>query len=234
MLEIVNESQQKLLLERTSLKSNEIYSINKKFNDHMLNVGKLDKLSVPKELLIKINKQKNIRIWYSSKTSEDLNMYLYILNLIYKKNNNINVYAIDIYKQNNKYYSLSECSEEEIENLLQYKNKLSHKDLKTFSDIWDKLVEENADLRLIIDGKLTSLPLTYLTNKLLNKLSSYKEIEESKFISLFKIETSHLIDNYYTIEDIISKLIKEHKIIIKRKKLISNIKTNIIAINYNI
>ena len=145
MLEIVNESQQKLLLERTSLKSNEIYSINKKFNDHMLNVGKLDKLSVPKELLIKINKQKNIRIWYSSKTSEDLNMYLYILNLIYKKNNNINVYAIDIYKQNNKYYSLSECSEEEIENLLQYKNKLSHKDLKTFSDIWDKLVKENAD-----------------------------------------------------------------------------------------
>lgn len=49
-----------------------------------------------KKLITKINTNQNIRIWYSRQTSEVLNMYLYIVNLIFKSKIKNNINIIDV------------------------------------------------------------------------------------------------------------------------------------------
>lgn len=129
----------------------------------------------PKEeyntLVEKIANYEEIRIWYSSFASEDLNTYYYLVNYLSDKNKII--YKCDVCNGCN--FSLGCYTSDEIDNLLLNTKKLTQEEIINISLSWEQLKEENADLRLIQDNKLVSYNFNFLDNKILEKLSSYKE-----------------------------------------------------------
>ena len=183
MLEIAISGTDRLVLTKSNL-----------FNDNdiidfsvLLTYGKIKKIETkehkkvslnefsPKEeynkLAEKIANYDEIRIWYSSGDSEDLNTYYYLVN--YLSNKNKIIYSCDVCNGCN--FSLGCYTSDEIENLLLNTKKLTQEEIVNLSLIWKQLEEENADLRLIEDDKLISHNFNFLDNKILEKLSAYKE-----------------------------------------------------------
>jgi len=122
-------------------------------------------------LIEKINNYNEIRIWYSSCDSEDLNTYYYLVN--YLSNKNKTIYSCDVCNESN--FSLGCYTSDEINNLLLSTKKLTQEEIGNISLNWRQLEEENSDLRLIEDNKLISHNFSFLDNKILKELSTYKE-----------------------------------------------------------
>ena len=179
MLEITISRTDRSVLARTNL-----------FNDNdvidfslLFTYGKLNKIEAkeykkvsfsefsPKEeynsLIDKIANYGEIRIWYSSCDSEDLNTYYYLVNYLSDKNKIIYSCECD--------YSLACYTPDEINNLLLNTKKLAKEEIINISLSWKQLEKENADLRLIEDNKLVSHDYDFLDNKILEKLNTYME-----------------------------------------------------------
>ena len=123
------------------------------------------------ELVEKIADYNEIRIWYSSCDSEDLNTYYYLVNYLNSKNKII--YSLDVYNECNS--SLGCYAYEEVGKLLLNTKKLTKEEIINISSNWKQLEKENADLRLVEDNKLISHDFDFLDNIILEKLNSYKE-----------------------------------------------------------
>lgn len=183
MLEITISATDRLVLTKSNL-----------FNDNdvidfsiLLTYGKINKIETkehkkvslaefsPKEEYItlaeKIANYNEIRIWYSSCDSEDLNTYYYVVNYLRDKNKII--YSCDVC--NGRNFSLGCYPSDEIDNLLLNTKKLTKEEIINISLSWKQLEKENADLRVIEDNKLVSHDFDVLDNKILEKLNTYKE-----------------------------------------------------------
>ena len=179
MLEITISRTDRSVLARTNLFNNDDvidFSL-------LFTYGKLDKIEEkeykkvslsefsPKEEYIsfveKIANYEEIRIWYSSCDSEDLNTYYYLVNYLSDKNKIIYSCECD--------YSLACYSSDEINSLLSNTKKLIKEEIINISLCWKQLEKENADLRLIEDNKLVSRDYDFLDNKILEKLNTYVE-----------------------------------------------------------
>lgn len=129
----------------------------------------------PKEeytkLVKKLANYDEIRIWYSSCNCEDVNTYYYIVN--YLSNKNKIIYSCDVCNECD--FSLGCYTSDDIEELLLNTKKLTEEEIINIGLRWKQLEEENADLRLIEDNKLVSHNFNFLDNKILEKLSIYKE-----------------------------------------------------------
>ena len=179
MLEITISATDRLVLTKSNL-----------FNDNdvidfsiLLTYGKINKIETkehkkvslaefsPKEEYItlaeKIANYNEIRIWYSSCDSEDLNTYYYVVNYLRDKNKII--YSCDVC--NGRNFSLGCYPSDEIDNLLLNTKKLTKEEIINISLSWKQLEKENADLRVIEDNKLVSHDFDVLDNKILEKLN---------------------------------------------------------------
>ena len=130
-------------------------------------------------LVEKIADYDEIRIWYSSCDSEDLNTYYYLVNYLSDKNKII--YSCDVCNECN--FSLGCYSSDEIHKLLLNTKKLMKEEIVNISLSWKQLEKENADLRLVEDNKLVSHNFSFLDNKILKKLKDYKEPVKYFFLS---------------------------------------------------
>lgn len=112
-------------------------------------------------------KDEDIYIWYGENGSE-MSGLLYVLSLLRDKVEN--VYTINvsekpyIYNGNVIQYhrSVGEVSHEKLDWFIKMKKKLSLEDYSSFMELWEKLRDENANLRVMKDRSIISVPETYL------------------------------------------------------------------------
>ena len=181
MLEIViSESEKNVLTYSNLFKKNDIVSFSL-----LLTYGKIKDIEQseykrvldvelnPKcifnELIEKINDYDGIRIWYSSCDSEGINTYYFLVN--YFGNKNKTIYCCDVY--NKEYFSLGSYDSTKIEKLLLNTKKLNNDEINNICLIWQKLLEENGDLRLLENNRLVSCSFDFLDNVILEYLSLY-------------------------------------------------------------
>ncbi|MCI6266706.1 MAG: DUF3658 domain-containing protein [Erysipelotrichaceae bacterium] len=217
MLNIVGTELEKILLERANFSKEEIYSLHQDLDcGRELSIGRIDNLKDNKELIKKIKSSKKVRIWYSSINSEDQNRCLYLVNLILKNSPDCDIYLIDANHYKKEIYTVAACNLKEIQMLNKYQKKLTHEEIYKLSDEWEKLRKENADLRVIKKGQLTSVPYEELEQKILEELSKHEKISELKLIGLRLAKNIYNIQSFRTYNDIMNKLIKENKIQINK------------------
>ncbi len=183
MLEIViNESEKNVLNYSHLFKKNDIVSFSLlltygKIKDVEQNEYKkvfdieLNPKNIFNELIEKIDNYGEIRIWYSSCDSESLNTYYFLVN--YLSNKNKTIYCCDVY--NKEYSSLGSYDSTKIEKLLLNTKKLNNDEINNICLIWQKLLKENGDLRLLENNELVSRSFDFLDNVILEYLSLYDE-----------------------------------------------------------
>lgn len=237
MLEIVISESEKNVLNYSNLfKKNDIVSFSLlltygKIKDIEQNEYKrvLDVELNPKcifnELIEKIDNYGEIRIWYSSCDSESLNTYYFLVN--YLSNKNKTIYRCDVYDE--EYFSLGSYDSSKIEKLLLNTSKLNNDEVNNICLIWEKLLEENGDLRLLENNRLVSHSFDFLDNIILEYLSLYENsIKYHSFIGtlvskelfgirgdlFFSARIDYLIN---TGKIIVDKIVREKNIIGEEK-----------------
>lgn len=185
MLEIVSTSGDKSYLEDTELfNKNDIITASLLFS-----IGKIKGIkneversvcgiNIPNLQELKSLKQraksyKSIRIWYSSIDSEDVSTLYFVINYL---SDIENIYICDTNP------SLFAYSIKEISNLLEKAKKLTKEEIENYKKLWDKLEEENGDLRLFNNSYLESKSYEYLDNKIIEALKQYDSIRYGYFI----------------------------------------------------
>ena len=113
-----------------------------------------------KSLKEKAKNYKSIRIWYSSIDSEDVSTLYFVINYL---SDIENIYICDTNP------SLFAYSTQEINALKDKTKKLTKEEIEKYRNLWDKLEEENNDLRLLNNSHLESKSYEYLDNKIIDK-----------------------------------------------------------------
>lgn len=135
-----------------------------------INIPNLQELKSLKE---KAKSYKSIRIWYSSIDSEDVSTLYFVINYL---SDIENIYICDTNP------SLFSHSTQEISKLLEKTKKLTKEEIENYEKLWDKLEEENGDLRLLNNSHLESKSYEYLDNKIIEYLKQYSSIRYGHFI----------------------------------------------------
>lgn len=230
MIEIANGSTSAFVLKKSGLfNDSEIIDISlfltggylKDINNENKRIAygiDIDDLGIQRNLFLeKIKKNKNIRLWLSTESSENYMTILFVLNLLRENINDYNISIIDISKiefENGKPYDICEISYENIGEILYASKKLDNDTLNKNLLLWDKLYEENSLMRTLENGVLKSVSKTYFDNIILEFLEKNGEIEVIKLVA--KIMEYYNNGNmphlcyYYAID----KLIENNKIVI--------------------
>lgn len=142
--------------------------------DHKVKILKNVTIPVNSEIeKLKSIKEKQIRIWYSSLDNEDV-CSLYFL-ISYFCNKNIEIFICDI--ANEDCFSFSSYTSSEIKELSKNTILLDSNEKINYKRIWDDLVKENNDLRILNYGKLMSFSFDYLDSMIINFIKIEKKIE---------------------------------------------------------
>lgn len=228
-------------MKESNLKSHDILLFNLLLNVGDLSNIKNNKINIPKPLcnekknyyfkkeLLIINKaiddNKKIRIWTSHYNIYSYLIMLLVCYVIYKRNYTLYVTYSDEYSKD--CVSPSMMKSLELEKLATLEHKLTKKEIINFSNMWENIIKNNAEMRILENNVVKSVSINYYDSMILNKLKTLGQIKVSKLVGLL-INEVYLTDSLYTY--FIKRLIKENKIkIIKQKKKIFF--DNIIEIN---
>ena len=224
-LEIVFGNSCYMTMKNSSLRSNNILLCNL-----LLNVGDLSKIeeykidlpdelcneignySFEKEILIikeAITRKDKIRIWTSHYNVYSYLIMLYICNILKNIECDLYVTYSDEYDNTENYISPSMMNSKELENLANLEHKLSKDDIFKFSSIWEELVNNNSEMRILENGIVKSISINYYDNMILDKLKSLGSVKVSKLVAMLMQEI-YLIDILYVY--FINNLIKNDKI----------------------
>lgn len=218
MLNIVKNIREKTLLEKIGISSENICCINNYSENlnELLCIGSILNIKDDNQLIEELKKYNKFCIWYSSNNSEDLNCYYYLINRITNNIKTPNIYVINLAKYNKDISSIFACTEKELLQSKECQQLLTEIEIKEASNYWEKLEKENADLRLIDNNKLVSMPYSKLETEILNILSNYEEIAEFKFVGLLLLKNSFYINDVEILKIVINKLIEDNKIKVLR------------------
>lgn len=224
-LEILFGNSCYMTMKNSSLRSNNILLCNL-----LLNVGDLSKIeeykidlpdelcneignySFEKEILIikeAITRKDKIRIWTSHYNVYSYLIMLYICNVLKNIECDLYVTYSDEYDNTENYISPSMMNSKELENLANLEHKLSKDDIFKFSSIWEELVNNNSEMRILENGIVKSVSINYYDNMILDKLKSLGSVKVSKLVAMLMQEI-YLIDILYVY--FINNLIKNDKI----------------------
>lgn len=222
-LEIVFGNSCYMSMKKSSLQSNDILLFNS-----LLNVGDLskieeNKISIPKELcnekgnylckkeILMINnaiiKKEKIRIWTSNYNIYSFLIMLYICNIA--KNQECILYVTYSDDYGKDYISPSLMSPIELEKLSRLEHKLTKNEIIKYSDMWEEIVKINSEMRVLEDGIVKSVSISYYDNMILAKLKKLGQVKVSKLVATLMKEI-YLIDNLYVY--LIKRLIRNNKI----------------------
>lgn len=234
MLEIVNGEANKFLFDNLEIFENsEIVNLS-----FLLNVGKIKNIDKQTKRYVcnreielkeyidiftsKINRYKNVRIWYSSIDPEDRCFFLFVIYLINKFYvNKINVSVVNVGKLSVQ--SVLCFAKNEIKNLFELEEYLNDQQIIQLANEWQILMLENADLRLIENSKIKSFSFEYLDLNMIKFLSKYKEIDKKRFVINCMEKKLCSICGDLIFEYRINELIKCNKIRIVRNVAVKNV-----------
>ncbi len=225
ILEIVFGNSCYMTMKNSSLRSNNILLFNL-----LLNVGDLSKIeehkinipdelcnengnySFKKEIVIineAIKRKDKIRIWTSHYNIYSYLIMLYICNIL--KNIECDLYVTYSDECDNVEYCISPSvmNPKELENLAKLEHKLSEDDILKFSNTWEELVKSNSEMRILENGIVKSVSISYYYSMILDKLKLLGSVKVSKLVAML-IQEIYLMDILYVY--LIKKLIKNGKI----------------------
>lgn len=208
---------------RNSKINNDILMINILFNVGDLSNIKNYNIKIPKELCLdekndnvlnevnkiieNINKNNKIRVWSGHNDIYSYLIMLFVSSIIKKCDYSLYVVYSDDY--NKEYPSPAVMREEELENLTKFERKLSKQEINNNAGVWEKLVRENTDLRIIENGVVKSVSLDYYDEYILKNLKMMGKVKISQLVGKL-IQNVYLQDILYIY--LIEKLIKDRKI----------------------
>ena len=227
-LEIVFGNSCYYTMKKSDLKNNDILLFNA-----LLNVGDLSninsyKINIPiklyneesnyyfkKEILAMneaINNGYKIRIWTSHYHIYSYLIMLYICNLINKYYDKLYVIYSD--RMSHKYFSPSIMQPNELNELTKFEHKLTQEEILNFSNIWQKIIDINSEMRILENGIVKSVSIDYYDSMILGKLRLLGPIKLSSFVANLMSDI-YLIDSLYVY--LIDRLIENNKIKIVQK-----------------
>ncbi len=207
-LEIVFGDTCSNIMKKSSLNKNTILTFNL-----CLNVGDISRIddNILNIIVNNIDRNNKIRVWTSKKDIYSYLLMLYISSIIEIYNYDLYVTYSDEY--NIDYISPRVMNEKELENLEKIEHKLSKNELMNNTKIWKKLVKENSELRVIDNGIVKSVSMSYYDEIILETLN---ELGKVKMINL----VATLIGKIYVCDSLIisliERLIDENKIVIEK------------------
>mgnify|MGYP004634291585 FL=1 len=207
-LEIVFGDTCSNIMKKSSMNKNTILTFNL-----CLNVGDISRIddNILNIIVNNIDRNNKIRVWTSKKDIYSYLLMLYISSIIEIYNYDLYVTYSDEY--NIDYISPRVMNEKELENLEKIEHKLSKNELMNNTKIWKKLVKENSELRVIDNGIVKSVSMSYYDEIILETLN---ELGKVKIINL----VATLIGKIYVCDSLIisliERLIDENKIVIEK------------------
>lgn len=207
-LEIVFGDTCSNIMKKSSLNKNTILTFNL-----CLNVGDISRIddNILNIIVNNIAENNKIRVWTSKKDIYSYLLMLYISSIIEVYNYDLYVTYSDEY--NIDYISPRVMNEKELENLEKIEHKLSKNELMNNAKEWRILVKENSELRVIDNGIVKSVSMSYYDEIILETLN---ELGKVKMINL----VATLIGKIYVcdslIVSLIERLIDENKIVIEK------------------
>lgn len=207
-LEIVFGDTCSNIMKKSSLNKNTILTFNLR-----LNVGDISKIddNILNIIVNNIAENNKIRVWTSKKDIYSYLLMLYISNIM-------EIYNYDLYVTYSDEYDIDYISprvmnEKELENLEKLEHKLSKNELMNNAKEWRKLVKENSELRVIDNGIVNSVSISYYDEIILDTLNKLGKV---KMINL----VATLIGKIYVCDSLIisliERLIDENKIVIEK------------------
>ena len=209
---------------------NDIVKLNQDFcqlicselNYKISNAYSLNFVDIELEGAIKNNHK--IRIWTTHKQADSYLMFLYICNYFSKFD--YDVYVLFSEQYDKDCYSPACMNEKELEDLLKSEHKISKNKIIEYAIEWEKIKQENSNMRVIENGKIKSVSFDYYNKIILDKLSKLGEVKVSTLIVNLMNEY-HFADIVFTY--LVYRLIKVNEImILKRGKRLWN---SIVTIN---
>ena len=134
---------------------------------------------------------------------------LYICNILKNIECDLYVTYSDEYDNTENYISPSVMDSKELEKLANLEHKISKDEKFKYSNIWEELVNNNSEMRILENGIVKSVPINYYDNMILDKLQSLGSVKVSKLVAML-MQDIYLIDNLYAY--FIKKLIKKGEI----------------------
>ena len=153
-------------------------------------------------------KQKNkIRVWTGRNDIYSYLIMLYICSII--KDYNYELYVLYCDDYNNDYPSPSVMREEELKKLSRLEHKLTNEEINNNVNIWNGLVSENSDLRVIDSGNVKSVSIDFYDNFIIDTLKSMGEVKMCQLVGKL-MQKVYLHDTMYVY--LINRLISINKI----------------------
>lgn len=117
-----------------------------------------------------VDKGYKVRVWSSHYDVDYYLLLLFICNLLKNKVDSLIVLYSDEF--NKECYSPGEMTGEELEKLSHKENILSKKEIIDLSNEWDKVVNDNGNVRIIDNGKVKSVSYDYFEEEILDMLKN--------------------------------------------------------------
>ena len=143
-----------------------------------------------------------VRIWSSHYDVNSYLLLLYMCNYLKDKVNDIIVLYSDDYKF--ECYSPGAMTSSEMEQLTNYEHVLSKEDIFSFSQEWNNIKRDNADVRIIDNFRIKSVNYDYFNEEINNILSSNKNEISSILSNKYHLNETIFI---YLIDEFMSKKI---------------------------
>ena len=229
-LEIVFGNSCYMSMKESKLQKNNILLFNL-----LLNVGDLSlieeyKINIPNELCNEtsnyffenemkiinetIKRNNKIRIWTSHYNIYSYLIMLYICSNL--KNSKCELYVTysDEYGNDKYCVSPSMMNLKELEKLSKLEHKLSKNDILKFSKIWENIIKNNSEMRVLENGIVKSVSISYYDSMIIDNLKLLGTFKISKLVAIL-MQKIYLMDILYVY--LIKRLIKNGKIKIVEK-----------------
>lgn len=155
------------------------------------------------ELMNLIDNNYKVRVWTSHCDADDYLLLLFISNYLKDKIDNIIVLYSDEYKR--ECYSPSTMASKELDELSTYEHILSKEEINILSEEWNRVKNENSDLRILQKGEVISINYDYFNYEIISIVDKKESISVMDIIyelivkyhlcdSLFKFLIKRLID----------------------------------------
>lgn len=144
-------------------------------------------------------REKELRIWFASSPHSRCGLYCLVYSL---QHIDCQIYVVEMptnigYREEWCDKSWGEATPEEARNCLKLERLLSIEERNDISRKWAKLAEENAELRLNVNGEVTSLPIDYLDEEIMSYAPKDKEFKLGNLVGTTLGKCVHAVSDAF-------------------------------------
>ncbi len=161
-------------------------------------------------LINQVKRDKEARIWYANNASDKCGLYHLIHTL---QGIDCKIFAVEMpastgFRDADWEKSWGEAEPEDFPKCLSLTREIDTKERIELSQKWEKLIAENAELRVIISGEVTSAPVDYLDEKIMEQAPMDGEFKSGYLVGMALGRTSHYLSCGFAewrVEELINK-----------------------------